>query len=175
MSLKNKLISVFSSALIVGAFAAAAPAQDAPAVKEPGQPGKFERKGPGHCGGREGFRGMHGFMGVELTEIQKAQIKQILEANRPDAAAMEEMKAIHEARRNGTLTEGQKARAQALREQMRTKQESVHQQVLSILTPEQLQQIETRKAEMRKRMEERREMRQRTRPTTPPTDKSNDN
>jgi Spy/CpxP family protein refolding chaperone len=177
MSLKTKLISVFGSAIAVATFAVAASAQDTPAVKEPGKGDRVERKGPGHRGGREGFRGMRGFMGVELTEAQKAQIKQIHEANRPDEATRAELKAIHEARRNGTITDDQKARARAraIRDQMRSKHESVRQQVLAVLTPEQRQQIETRKAEMQKRMEERRQMRQRTRPTTPPTDKSNDN
>ena len=175
MSLKTKLISVFVSAAAIGAFAVAASAQDAPSANPPVRAEKMERKGSGHRGGHEGFRGMRGFMGVELTEAQKAQIKQIHEANRPDPATMEELKAIHEARRSGTITEDQKARVQALRDQMRTKHESVRQQVLAVLTPEQRQQMETRKAEMQKRMEERRQMRQRTRSTTPPTDKSNDN
>ena len=175
MSLKTKLISVFASAVAVGTFAVAGSAQDAPSTNPPVRAEKLERKGFGHRGGRDGFRGMRGFMGVELTEAQKTQIKQIHEANRPDAATMEELKSIREARRNGTITEDQKARAQALRDQMRVKGESVRQQVLAVLTPEQRQQIETRKAEMQKRMEERRQTRQRTRSTTPPTDKSNDN
>ena len=176
MSLKTKLISVFASAVAVGTFAVAASAQDTPAVKEPGRGDRVERKGFGHRGGhRAGFRGMRGFMGVELTDAQKAQIKQIHEANRPDEATRAELKTIHEARRNGTITEDQKARVQAIRDQMRTRQESVRQQVLAVLTPEQRQQIETRKAEMKQRMEERRQMRQRTRTTTPPADKSNDN
>src|SRR5215203_5879852 len=121
MSLKTKLFSVFASAVAVGTFAVAASAQNAPAVKEPGNAGKHERKGFGHRGGREGFRGMQGLMGVELTEAQQAQIKQIREANKPDAAIMEELKAIHEAQRAGTITEDQKARAKVLREQMHVK------------------------------------------------------
>lgn len=175
MSLQTKLFSVFASAVAVGTFAVAASAQDAPAAKEQGKAEKLERKGFGHRGGRDGFRGMRGFMGVELTEAQQAQIKQIREANKPDAATMEELKGIHEARRSGTITEAQKARAQVLREQMRTRGESVRQQLLAVLTPEQRQQIETRKAERQKLREERRQMRQQRRSTTPPADKSNDN
>ena len=175
MSLKTKLISVFASAVAVGTLAVAASAQDAPAVTGQGKAEKHERKGFGHRGGRDGFRAVRGFMGVELTEAQQAQIKQIHEANKPDAATMDELKAIRDAKRAGTITEDQKARAQTLREQMRTKHESVRQQVLAILTPEQLQQIETRKAEMQKQREERRQVRQQRRSTTPPTDKSNDN
>jgi hypothetical protein len=45
MSLKTKLFSVFASAVAVGTFAVAASAQDAPAVKEPGNAEKHERKG----------------------------------------------------------------------------------------------------------------------------------
>ena len=186
MSLKHKFISVFASALVVGATAVVASAQDqAPAVKD-GSPKaeKLERKGGfGRHGGfgrgmRGGdFRGARGLMGIQLTEAQKAQIKQIHDANRPDQATMDELKAIREARRAGTLTEDQKARAKALRDQMRTRAESVHQQVLALLTPEQLQQIETRKAEMQKRREERRQLReQRRRQAAPPatTNKTTD-
>lgn len=111
---------------------------------------------------------MRGLMGIELTDTQKAQIKQIHEANRPDQASLDELKAIHEARRAGTLTEDQKAKVKAIRDQRRAKAESVHQQVLAILTPEQLQQIETRKAEMKKRMEEGRKLRQQRRQQAPP-------
>ncbi len=185
MSLKQKFVSVFASAMVLGSVAIVASAQDqAPAVKDGATKAeKHHRKGFGGrrggfgkgMRGGDGFGGMRGLMGVELSDAQKAQIKQIHEANRPDQASMDELKAIHEARRAGTLTDDQKARAQALREQMRTRAESVHQQVLAVLTPEQRQQIETRKAERQKRMEERRQLRQQKRQqATPPATKSTD-
>ncbi len=183
MSLKYKFISLFASAMVLGSVAVSASAQETaqPAKDGVEKAGKHDRKGFGRRGphgkGPGGaFRGMRGLHGIELTESQKAQIKQIHEANRPDPATMEEMKAIHEARRAGTITEDQKTRAKALKEQARTKGESVHQQVLGVLTPEQRQQMETRKAEMRTKMQERRQQMQERRklrtPATPATPKS---
>lgn len=185
MSLKSKFISAFASALVVGSFAIVASAQDTKTETPKADTTKKTRP-DGWVGdgvrkdrpGRDGF-GRHGKMrglaGIELTEAQKDQIKQIHEANRPDAAVVEELKAIHEARRAGTLTEDQKNRVKALREQMRTKGESVRQQVLAVLTAEQRQQLETRKAEMQKRREERREQMRQKRQSAPAVPKSTDN
>ncbi len=186
MSFKSKLVSVFASALVLGSLSIAASAQDpVPAVKEKTEKaGKMDGRGFGRHGGFErGHRagkmgGMRGLMGVELTEAQKAQIKQIHEANKPDQTTVDEMKAINEARRAGALTEDQKARGKVLRDQMRAKSEAAHQQVLAILSPEQLKQIEARKAEMKQRMEERRQLREKSRQQAAPqvtTTKSTDN
>lgn len=182
MSLRNKIISVFASAMVLGSAAVAVSAQDqAPAVKDDAaksekleRKGFRERRGGGFGKGMHG--GMRGLMGIELSDAQKTQIKQIYDANRPDQATMDELKAIHDARRAGTITEDQKARAKTLRGEMRSKGESVHQQVLAVLTPEQIQQIETRKAEMQKRREERRQLREQKRQTLPPatTNKTTD-
>ena len=90
-----------------------------------------------------------------------------MEANRPDQLLMNEMRTLHQAKRDGTLTADQQARFQTLRQQAREKGESVHKQILAILTPEQLQQLEQKKAEMQKR---RRQMRQQN-PQTPETQK----
>ena len=176
MSLKQKFVSVFASGLILGSLALVASAQDqAPAAgdgmqkaEKHGRSGFGRRGGPGRGIRSSEFRGMPVLRGVELTEAQKAQVKQIREASRPDQATMDELKAIHEARRAGTLSEGQKSRAQILADQMRLRNESVQQQVLAVLTPEQRQQIEVRKAERQKKMEERRQLRQQKRQSAPP-------
>ena len=180
MSLKSKFVSVFASAMVLGSLAIVATAQDqAPAVKNGVEKSeKFGRKGFGKRGGfGKGMRGHKGggfgFRGIELTEAQKEQIKQIREANRPDAAAMEELKSFRAARRAGTLTDDQKARAQALREQARVRGESVRQQMLAILTPEQRQQLEAKKAERKQRWEERRELRKQKRQAAPQADTTN--
>src|SRR5690242_6046212 len=47
--------------------------------------------------------------GITVTDAQLEQIKQISEANKPDKAVFEEMRTIAEARRNGTITDAQKA------------------------------------------------------------------
>lgn len=189
MSLKSKFVSVFASAMVLGSVAVVASAQtEAPAVKDGTEKaGKLGRKGFGRHGGfgkgmRGGDRaGLRGLRGIELTEAQKAQIKQIHEANRPDPALFEELRTIREARRSGgTITDDQKARMRTLRGQMQAKRASVHQQVLAVLTPEQRQQLETRKAEMQKKREEMRELRQerrqqRRQAAPAAVDKSNDN
>ena len=171
MSLKFKFMSIFASIVVLGSAAVVASAQDpvepkkdkaVKAEKADKQFGKmrgFGRRGHGK------MRGAIGFRGIELTEAQKEQMKQIREANRPDPSVMEELKSFREARRAGNLTEDQKTRIKAIHDQMRAKSESVRQQVLNVLTPEQKQQIETRREEMRKRMEERRRLRE-TRSTT---------
>lgn len=179
MSLKFKFMSVFASLVVLGSAAVVATAQDPvepkkdKAVKAEKMAGKEfgKMRGFGRRGhGKFGRAGM--FPGIELTETQKEQIRQIREANRPDPSVMEEMKSFREARRAGTLTEDQKTRIKAIHDQMRAKSESVRQQMLGVLTPEQKQQMETRREEMRKRMEQFREMRKQ-RKTAPDTNDNN--
>ncbi|MGD9561959.1 MAG: Spy/CpxP family protein refolding chaperone [Pyrinomonadaceae bacterium] len=174
MSLKHRFISIFAAAMVVGSGAVIASAQDTPppATEAAPKAEKQHRKGFDRHFGRHGgkSRGMRGLRGIELTEEQKAQVKQIHEGVRLDPAAMEEMKALHEARRSGTMTEEQKARAATLRDQVRAGRKLAHEQILGILTPEQRQQLETRKAEMQKRREERRQqMHERRKERTPST------
>lgn len=182
MSLRTKLFSAITALFAVAAFATFASAQETPAAPErPNAPKveRPEREGPGRHGefgrGMRGDKhrgGMQGLMDIELTDAQKQQLRQIHEANRPDETTRQEMKTLMDAKRAGTLTAEQKERFKTLRVEGREKGEKVHQQVLAILTPEQRQQLETRKQEMRKKMEERRELRQQ-KPATPETPKTN--
>lgn len=159
-------------AAAVGAFSAAASAQQTTQTADPVQKQeKLERRGGfgGHkMGGMRGFGGhrrggaarmLRGFRGLDLTDAQKAQIKSILEANKPDQATMDEMRGLMEARRSGTLTDEQKERFRTLREQARAKGQAVHTQLLAVLTPEQRQRLEQKREEMRERREERRQQR----------------
>lgn len=169
MSLKTKLFSSLTMGFAVVAFSTFASAQtvgEAP-VDGAKKVEKHDRKGFGKRGdGRMGHRGGHGkgmggLRGIELTDAQKEQIKAIREANKPDAASMELMKSIRETRKaGGTITEDQKAQLKQMREAQKVKHELVRQQIDSVLTLEQKAQIETRKAEMKKRFEERRQLRQ---------------
>lgn len=184
MALRSKFFTLFTLVFAVTAFSVFTSAQETtPAPKEGdkkvekpdgkgfGRHGGFGRMGRmgGKFGGRmgrmggmhdrmgmRGGMGMRGLHGITLTDAQKEQIKAIHEANKPSQETMDQMKAFMEARRAGTLTDAQKEQMKQFREARRTKMESVHAQVLAILTPEQKAQIETRKAEMRQRMEERR-------------------
>src|SRR5580765_8063422 len=133
MSLKNKLFSVLTIAISMVAFSLFTFAQDdKTTTTTTTAPDKIERHqrdgrefGKGK-GGREGFEGRRGFghdggmmglRGINLTDAQKAQIKSIREANRPDPAVMTEMRTIMQAKRDGTITADQQARLKVLRQQ----------------------------------------------------------
>ena len=188
---KMKLFSIAVLVLAFGVFAGASFGQDTTTTpKDNVQRGdKFERKGQfGRRGGPEGFRGgMRGgpmamLRGIELTDAQKEQIRTILESNKPDQASMDQMKAIRDAARNGTeLTADQKAQLKANREAQRAKMESVHQQIMNVLTAEQKQQLEQRRKDMHQRFQDRGKFRRGGQPgtdkTSPdkPTTKPNNN
>lgn len=162
MSLKTKLFSTAAVALAVGFVTVAGSAQTQGETKVDGQK-KMERKagmGAGKFGKGmrgKGMGGMRGGMlrGIELSDTQKQQINAIRESNKLDSTIRDEMRSIMQARRAGTLTEDQKARAEVLRAQRQQHAENVRMQIESILTPEQKQQIETRRAERQQRMEQR--------------------
>lgn len=173
MSLKTRLFTGLTAVVAAGAFAVTGSAQTAPETKtDEGK--KMERhegrrfrhdgmqRGKGRGMRRGGFR-MGGLRGIELTEEQKTAIKAIRIANKPDEAVRAELKAIKEARRAGTITPEQTERRKALREQAKARHEAVRLQIENLLTPEQRQQIETRKQEMQKHREERRLLRQQKR------------
>jgi len=183
MSLKTRSFSLVSAAVAIAAFATFSFAQDSKAVTPPPDKDKAERgfrhgdhdKGEfGHRGGF-GMRGMgmmRMFHELNLTDAQKTQIHSIMESNKPDPAIMEEMRTLHEAKRNGTLTADQQARLTTLREQAQAKFKTVHEQIMNVLTAEQKAQLEATRAEMKARREEFRQKRQQERQqqkTTPPT------
>ena len=170
MSLKSKFSSAITLGFAVGAFALVGVAQEA-AKTQDDKTQKMEHRGDhrgmrgdkaGRHGGMRGMRGgMFGLRGIELTDAQKEQIRQIHEANKPTEAQMAEMKAFRDARKGGgEITDAQRAEMKARRDQMRAKHEAVQAQILAILTPEQRTQLEAKKAEMQKLREERRLQRQ---------------
>lgn len=153
----------------MSAFAFAAYAQDQPTKqKDADAKGVKEMRHDGMGRGERGMRGDRrgpggpGFelRGLNLTDAQKEQIKQIHEGNKPSQALMDEMRSLQEAQRGGTLTADQQARLKTLRDEGRLKMEAVHAQVLAVLTAEQKAQLETRRQEMRQRMEQRRQQMQ---------------
>jgi len=171
MAITSKIFSSLTLVFAVGAFSVFATAQETTTAPKDGTKIEKGDRKHGKRGGREFGRGMEGrhggrgmgmgLRGIELTEDQKAQIKAIHQANKPDAAALEQMKAFREARRNGgTITEEQKAQMKQFRDARKAKMEQVHQQVLNILTAEQKAQLEARKADGEKRREEWKQKRQ---------------
>lgn len=163
--IKFNIVAVFILAL--GVFAGAAMAQDttAPSKDNSQKQERGERRGGfgRHGGDFRGGPGGHGFMmrefkDLNLTDAQKAQIKTILDTNKPTQAEMDQMKSLRDARKNGTeLTDDQKAQLKANRAAQRTKMEAVHQQILAVLTPEQKAQLDTKRQERRKNWQERRQ------------------
>ena len=159
MSLSSKLIT---GAIAVSAFAFAASAQDTKvAPKGDGQRAPREMRHEGMRGERfDRGPGGFGLRGINLTDAQKEQIRQIHEANKPSQALKDEMRTLREAKHNGALTADQQARLQTLRAEAKQKAESVHSQVLAVLTAEQKAQLATRGQEMRQRTEQRRQQMQ---------------
>ncbi|MFL6284172.1 MAG: Spy/CpxP family protein refolding chaperone [Pyrinomonadaceae bacterium] len=129
--------------------------------------GAHERHGEG--GGRDGggrgghFGGREMFRGLELTDAQKASLKQIHQSfGERTKSLREQLRAKHEELRQsesgGTfnealatqkLTEAASLQAKLMGEEFRMRQES-----LAILTPEQKTQIEQRRAEFKAKREQ---------------------
>lgn len=192
MSLKNRFITVLSVAGATALLATASFAQDSNSTTNPtdkaGAPQKTERGfgkrgfGEGKFGGRHGEMGMrHGRgMGMMLhdlglTDAQKTQIQSIMAANKPTQEARDEMQTLMMAKRTGTLTTDQESRLTALRTGAEQKRIAVHEQILSVLTPEQKAKLDQRKQEMKQRMEQRKQWRQQKQTGTTPTDKPTTN
>ncbi|MBS1794289.1 MAG: Spy/CpxP family protein refolding chaperone [Acidobacteria bacterium] len=187
MAIKHKFFSILTTVLAVFALAVFVSAQDVktdtdnsqkqekPEWRKGGKRDGMDRENGG--GPRRGMkRGgmMRELRDLNLTEAQKEQIKTIMQANRPDQATMEEMRTLHQAKRDGTISAEQQTRLQTLKQQAFEKGKSVHQQIMAVLTPEQLQQLEQKKQEMKQRRQERRQMRDRQNPQNPqnpPTEK----
>lgn len=163
MLLRSRFLSMVALLAAFGAFSMAAMAQDdsKPADQGAVTQDKTQRRGFGKHG-REGFRQGPGRMmgelrGITLTDGQKQQIHAIMESNKPDQASMDQMRTLMEAKRGGTLTAEQQEQLKAIKQQGRTRAESIHQQIQSILTPDQIAQIEKNKQERKQRFEERRQ------------------
>jgi Spy/CpxP family protein refolding chaperone len=168
MSLKRRLLSTLTVVGIVGAFAVVSFAQDSttPAApeKKADKPfkGQFGAPGMGRVPGRGGFaggaqraRGPFAFLrGLGLTDAQKEQIRTIVQTNRPDPTLMQELRTIMQARRAGTITDAQKARAQEIRQHLQQLRRSTLQQIIGVLTPEQKAILEKRRHQQQQRMQQ---------------------
>jgi len=143
----NKFAPVLA-ALLVATGAAVAYAQPAPDA-QPGPRQGWER-------GHRGMKGGRLLSQLNLSDAQKAQIQQIVEAqkNTPLASQMQSLRTqMREARQSGDT-----ARVESLREQMaalRPQLEQMHrqtkEQIQAVLTPEQRAQLEQLKSQNRGR------------------------
>ncbi len=120
---------------------------------------KMGGRGKGAFGRHGKMRGGEGIRGINLTDAQKEQFKALREANKPSPALLDELKAIHQAKKAGTITEAQKARVKTIRDEMQASRKASHDQIQNILTAEQKAEIEKRKLEMKTRHQEMRKNR----------------
>ncbi|MFL6256664.1 MAG: Spy/CpxP family protein refolding chaperone [Pyrinomonadaceae bacterium] len=144
------------------------------AGNEQGQTARAERQGKGEHGGRQGRRGggefggergghFGGLRGVELTDAQKASLKQLRQSFAERTKSLrEQLRAKHEELRqaeSGTtfnealatqkLTEAAGLQAKLMAEEFKLRQDS-----LALLTPEQKTQIEQRRQQFEQRREQ---------------------
>jgi Spy/CpxP family protein refolding chaperone len=94
--------------------------------------------------------------GINLSDVQKQQIRAIMEANRPTQENKERIRSLLTAKRNGTITPEQEAELRQIREAARQRSEAVRSQIQAVLTEEQKAEIERRKQEWRERRQNRR-------------------
>lgn len=183
MSFKSKFIALLTIGGATVAFSAVGMAQDKTVT--PQTKAETKDKGDGHRGpgrfGKEGFGGRRGgpgmragggpmglLRGLNLTDAQKTQIQAIMASNRPNLSteSREEMRNLMMARRTGTLTTAQEDKLKSMRTAGEAKAQSVHEQILGVLTAEQKAQIEQRKTQVKDRMQQRKQFRG---PKVPPT------
>lgn len=181
MSLKRKIISAVTSAFAIIAFTTFISAQETntDTQKDTTQKREWRGKKDGKRDGmRRGFRGGRGggmLRGIELTDAQKEQVRTIMESKKEGfQATREEFRTLKQAKRDGSITAEQQTRLDALKTQMKADAKQTHEQIMAILTPEQRDQIEKRKAEMKQRREEFRQKRQ-ERQQNPQTEQKDNN
>jgi protein CpxP len=158
---KIKTLTIASLSALALAAAPLALAQSTTANPDSQQVTRGERHGHGEGWGGRGGRG-HGMMlkGINLTDDQKAKLKQIGQSYHERTQALhQELRAkrqgLHQATEGGTfnealatqvLTETAGLQAKLMGEHFKMRQE-----MLSVLTPEQKTQLEQKRAEFKAR------------------------
>jgi protein CpxP len=163
---KTLAIASLSAIALTASIAFAQTAQTDQNKGQEGSRPEWRGRGRGkHGAGGWGMRGGGFFRGLNLTEDQKTKLKQIRESfaerNKP---IREELRAkrqeLRQANQGGTFNESlatQKLTEMAsLQAKMMGEQVKLHQEMLSVLTPEQKTQLEQQKAQFKARRGERR-------------------
>lgn len=131
-------------------------------------------KGRGRWGehGRRGGRGMMGFRNLDLTDAQKAQMQQIRESHSQNLRpVMEQIRAkrqeMRQANEGGTFNEAlvtQKLIEIApLEAKLQGERFRLHQEMMSVLTPEQKTQFDQSRQQFKSKWAERRSSKQKSR------------
>ena len=154
--------------------------------EQSGQTPRAERRGEGERGGRHkghgrrggefGGRGRHfggGFRGIELTDAQKASLKQLRESfGERTKSLREQLRAKREEIRqaesgttfNEQLAAQRLAEASALQARLMAEEFKLRQDSLALLTPEQKEQLEQRRQQREQRSAQRKAQRQQQAP-----------
>jgi protein CpxP len=126
--------------------------------------GRGERREGGERLGRGGREGFGMFQGITLTDDQKTQMKQLHESfNSRTQSLRQELRAKHQEIRQSTaggtfdeaLVTQKLQEAAGLEAKMMGEEFKLHQQMQSILTPEQKTQLEQKRAEFKAKMGQR--------------------
>jgi protein CpxP len=143
--------------------------------EQSGQTERAERRGKGERGGRRGHhggkRGRHfgALRGVELTDAQKASLKQLRESFRERTQPVREQlrakrQELRQAQTGGTFNEALAAQklteTAGLKAKLMAERFRLHQDSLALLTPEQRTQLEQRRQQREQRRAERQAQRQ---------------
>jgi protein CpxP len=128
----------------------------------PGGPGGFFR-GPGGPGGPGGFGAMGLLRGLDLTDEQRAQVRQVMDGHRADlkaigdrlqAARKAEHDAVTAAQFDEQLVRGKSAELAAVMADAAVLQAKLHSDVFAVLTPEQQAKAAELKAQRQVRAEQ---------------------
>lgn len=158
----NRMKAIVLSSIL--AIAVAVPIAVAQSTDGGGKEG--QRSHWRHRGGRGGdFGGGRMFRGVDLTDAQKTQMKQIRENHRQSLQPlMQELRArrqeLRQASEGGSFNESLAAQKLAeiapLQAKLMGAQFKLHQEMLSVLTPEQKTKLEERREQFKSKRTERR-------------------
>jgi Spy/CpxP family protein refolding chaperone len=168
MSLYSKLTKIGLGFMVALCCAAGAFGQEQPGGQQERGPGKMERERGerrGEPGRDHKLRGMmRALQGLDLTEAQQQQVRAIIERSVESTKPQREaLRQLHEQYEQGAQpSEANAERAKQLRGEIRESMERAHNEVLSLLTPEQRAKLEQMKQERKGRQEERRARRRQT-------------
>lgn len=154
----NKIYAIGLAALLAAALAI-------PAAFAQGQDGQAKQHAGRHGFGRQGHFGRHGrgmgfgaFRGLNLTDAQKAQLKQIGQNHSESTKALRQelrtqMQSLRQANQGDTFNEAlvaQKlAESAGLRAKLMGEHFKMRQEMLAVLTPEQKTQLEQRREQFK--------------------------